>query len=155
CRLAAEARRAAARRRAREQEAARARTPEEPGPGLRELCAALDEELHRLPDRYRAPLVLCHLEGRTRDQAARELGCSVRTLDRRLARGRDLLRARLLGRGLTLSAALLAAGLSRSAANASGRAEATAAAARDFVCGRGSGSAAALAEAALRGLSLA
>jgi RNA polymerase sigma factor (sigma-70 family) len=77
----------------------------------REVCAVLDEEMIRLPERYRAPFLLCHVEGRTRDQAARELGWSLRSLERRLARGRELLRARLSRRGITLSAALLAAGL--------------------------------------------
>src|SRR5438132_4837474 len=46
----------------------------------RELLAALDEELTRLPDKYRAPLVLCYLEGATRDQAASQLGCPLGTL---------------------------------------------------------------------------
>src|SRR5205085_11783067 len=66
----------------------------------------LDDELARLSDRYRAPLVLCYLEGRTQDEAARQLGWSVSTLRRRLAQGRRLLEARLRGRGVTLSAAL-------------------------------------------------
>jgi RNA polymerase sigma factor (sigma-70 family) len=66
----------------------------------RELGQALDEELHRLPERYRAPLVLCCLQGWTQDEAARELGWSKGTLRRRLTRGRVLLMARLSGRGL-------------------------------------------------------
>jgi RNA polymerase sigma factor (sigma-70 family) len=84
-------------------------------PGLeaawRELSALLDGEVQALPEKYRAPLVLCYLEGRTRDQAARQLGWSLRTLDRRLAQGKDLLRGRLTRRGVALSAALLSAGL--------------------------------------------
>jgi RNA polymerase sigma factor (sigma-70 family) len=79
----------------------------------KEVLGILDHELGRLPDRYRAPLVLCHLEGRTQDEAARQLGWSLNTLRRRLAQGRRLLEARLRGRGVTLSAALaglLAAG---------------------------------------------
>jgi RNA polymerase sigma factor (sigma-70 family) len=76
----------------------------------RELLAVLDEELTRLPRRLRAPLVLCHLEGRTRDEAARELGWSLGTLKRRLDEGRGILRARLERRGLALPAALLALG---------------------------------------------
>jgi RNA polymerase sigma factor (sigma-70 family) len=51
----------------------------------RELCAAVDEELTRLPERYRAGIVLCCLEGRTRDEAARQLGWSSRVLKRRTA----------------------------------------------------------------------
>src|SRR5436190_577044 len=62
-----------------------------------------------------APPVLCYLESRTRDEAARQLGWSLRTLERRLEQGRKLLRARLQRRGVTLSAALLAAALGRSA----------------------------------------
>src|SRR5262249_27045717 len=58
----------------------------------REAQAVLDEELARLPERLRAPLVLCHLEGATRDEAARQLGCSLATLKRRLHKGREPLR---------------------------------------------------------------
>jgi RNA polymerase sigma factor (sigma-70 family) len=86
-----------------------------PEPAWRELAAVLDEELHCLPGECRSALLLCYLEGLTRDQAARQLGWSLRTLDRRLERGRELLRTRLIGRGLTLSAALLGTVLVRSA----------------------------------------
>ncbi|HEY7307783.1 MAG TPA: sigma-70 family RNA polymerase sigma factor [Gemmataceae bacterium] len=82
----------------------------------RELYGMLDEELHRLPQRYRQPLLLCYLEGRTRDQAARQLDWSLWTLHRRLERRLRLLRARLTRRGLTLSSALLAAGVSQQTA---------------------------------------
>lgn len=71
-----------------------------------ELRQGLDEELSRLPERYRGPLLLCHLQGQTQDEAARALGWSKGTLRRRLARGRDLLKARLLGRGLTPASGL-------------------------------------------------
>jgi RNA polymerase sigma factor (sigma-70 family) len=81
----------------------------------REVCAAVDTELTRLPEKYRAPLVLCYLEGMTRDEAARHLGCPAATLRGRLARGRRLLRGQLTRRGLALSVALLAAGLARGA----------------------------------------
>jgi RNA polymerase sigma factor (sigma-70 family) len=77
----------------------------------RELETALDEELKELPDRLRAPLVLCYLEGQTQDEAARRLGWSKATLRRRLERGRELLRARLLRRGVSLSLGLLTAAL--------------------------------------------
>src|SRR5207248_8680290 len=77
----------------------------------RELLALLDEELQRLPDVYREPLVLCYLEGRTCDEAAREFGCSLGTMKRRLERAREALRARLTARGVALPAALLAAAL--------------------------------------------
>jgi WD40 repeat protein len=58
------------------------------------------------------PLVLCYLEGKTQDEAAQELRLSLRTIKRRLHRGRQLLRNRLTRRGLALSTALLATGLS-------------------------------------------
>jgi RNA polymerase sigma factor (sigma-70 family) len=74
--------------------------------GWREALGVLDEELRQLPDRLRRPLVLCYLQGRTRDEAARELAWSVGTLRRRLERGRRLLHARLSRRGVTLSAGL-------------------------------------------------
>ena len=77
----------------------------------RELLAVLDEELQRLPERLRSPLVLCYLQGSTRDEAARQLGWSLATLKRRLEEGRESLRCRLARRGLTLPAALLVAGL--------------------------------------------
>ena len=79
-RVAAEAKRASQRRKARERHPG---TPPQPSPGQeaarRELSAVLEEELYRLPERWRGPLVLCCLEGKTRDEAARLLGCSLRT----------------------------------------------------------------------------
>jgi RNA polymerase sigma factor (sigma-70 family) len=72
----------------------------------KEILNILDHELGQLSDRYRAPLVLCYLEGRTQDEAARQLGWSLRTLRRRLAQGRQLLEARLRGRGVTLTTVL-------------------------------------------------
>jgi RNA polymerase sigma factor (sigma-70 family) len=83
-----------------------------------DVRVALDEELARLPERFQAPLVLCYLEGMTRDEAARELGWSVGTLRGRLERGRELLRSRLTRRGLALSAALLGAALTHEASAA-------------------------------------
>jgi RNA polymerase sigma factor (sigma-70 family) len=84
----------------------------------RELCAVLDEELNRLPEKQRAPLHLCYLEGLTQDEAARQLGWSRGTLKRRLERGRALLRSRLTARGLSLSAGLLAVGMGHGTARA-------------------------------------
>src|SRR5262245_55972 len=81
----------------------------------RELLAVLDAELQQLPERYRSPLVLCYLEGQTCDQAAGQLGWSLRTLKRRLSGGKKLLRARLARRGVAVSAAMLAAALGRDA----------------------------------------
>jgi RNA polymerase sigma factor (sigma-70 family) len=72
----------------------------------RELLAAFDEELARLPDKYREPLILCHLEGQTQEATARQLGLSLSTVRRRLERGRQRLHMRLTRRGLALPAAL-------------------------------------------------
>jgi RNA polymerase sigma factor (sigma-70 family) len=73
-----------------------------------EVRAALDEELARLPDGLRAPLLLCYYEGRTQDEAAAELGWTARAVKARVARGRAVLRARLTRRGIELPAALAA-----------------------------------------------
>src|SRR5262249_31695606 len=72
-----------------------------------DLRLVLDEELSRLPEKYRAPLLLCCLAGRTRDEAAEQLGWTLGSLKMRLERGRQLLRERLARRGLTASAWLL------------------------------------------------
>lgn len=85
---------------------------------VREAQAILDEELARLPEKYRAPLLLCCLEGRTRDEAARQLGWSAKLVKSRLEQGRDRLRSRLTRRGLTLPAALMATLLTEEAAPA-------------------------------------
>jgi RNA polymerase sigma factor (sigma-70 family) len=77
----------------------------------RELQSLLDGELRALPARYRGPLVLCYLEGRTRDEAARQLGVSVAAVKGRLERGRDMLRDRLTRRGCCLGVGLTAAAL--------------------------------------------
>lgn len=67
--------------------------------GWRELWQTLDQELNRLSEHLRVPLVLCYLEGLTRDEAAERQGCSLSTLKRRLEQGRRLLRNRLQARG--------------------------------------------------------
>ena len=76
----------------------------------------LDEELTRLQEKHRIPLILCYLEGKTRDEAAQQLGWSIRTLKRRLQEGRKLLAQRLSRRGISLGVAALTAGLLQNAA---------------------------------------
>jgi RNA polymerase sigma factor (sigma-70 family) len=105
-RVAAKARSAALRRSSAERKAgevARAAADASPPEPWRELY----DELERLPEKYRAPLVLFYLEGLTYEQAALRLGCPVRTVQTRLARGRQRLRGRLERRGLAPSAATL------------------------------------------------
>jgi RNA polymerase sigma factor (sigma-70 family) len=85
------------------------RTPDDPG--WRELRGVLDEELARLPEKYRAPVVLCYLEELTNVEAARRLRCPPGTVKTRLAHARRLLAARLTARGLGLGAGLVAAGV--------------------------------------------
>jgi RNA polymerase sigma factor (sigma-70 family) len=117
--LALKARTAAARRARREGSAA-PRSPANPLAEItgQELLAVLDEELLKLPGPLRAPLVLCYLEGATRDEAAQRLGCPLPTLKKRLERGRERLSGALARRGLGLSAVLLAVLLDRQAAGA-------------------------------------
>jgi len=85
---------------------------------VRELRTVLDEELLHLPDKFRYPLVLCYLEGQTRDEAAKQLGCPLETLKSRLERGRALLHERLQRRHLGLPAAFLALLIPEGAAQA-------------------------------------
>jgi RNA polymerase sigma factor (sigma-70 family) len=107
-RLALRAKTNAARRRRHEEQMVAAPFTQDPAAGLtwRELRVILDEELARLPDKYRAPLLLCYYEGLTQDEAAKRLGWTARAVKDRLERGRNRLDARLTRRGLTLSAAL-------------------------------------------------
>jgi RNA polymerase sigma factor (sigma-70 family) len=83
-----------------------------------EALHILDEELDRLPAHYRAPLVLCYLEGKTQDEAAHQLGWTLGAFRGRLERGRDRLRQRLTRRGITLPAALLGVVVTSSASTA-------------------------------------
>ena len=72
-----------------------------------DLGPVLHQELYRLPESYRSPVVLCYLEGRTNREAAALLRLPVGTVKGRLSRARELLHARLTRRGLALSAAIL------------------------------------------------
>ncbi|MGP0064766.1 MAG: RNA polymerase sigma factor [Isosphaeraceae bacterium] len=78
-----------------------------------ELRPVLHEEINRLPDKYRIPVILSYLEGKTNEEVAEQLRWPLGTVKGRLSRARDLLRSRLTRRGLALSAAFLLTTLSR------------------------------------------
>jgi RNA polymerase sigma factor (sigma-70 family) len=118
-RTAMKARTMNARRRAREGRAGVKPTAETPTEdGWEELLPVLDEELNGLPDRYRVPVVLCDLEGKSRKEVARLLGLREGTLSWRLAHARKLLAGRLARYGLAVSGGALAAALSGKTASA-------------------------------------
>jgi RNA polymerase sigma factor (sigma-70 family) len=161
-RTALRARAVAGRRRAREKQVAampeaEAKGEADPGGDLRPV---LDRELSRLPDKYRVPVVLCYLEGRTLRDVARQLGVPAGTLSGRLTAARELLARRLARSGLALSAGALTAALSEGAASAGippplvalTVEAATAAAAGKLAAGGASARAAALAEGVVRAM---
>ncbi len=88
-------------------------------PDWDELLKLLDEELERLPDNLRVPVIECFYREKTQDEAAKELGWSLSTLRRRLEDAKVILRARLTNRGATLGAALIAGSFFASTATAS------------------------------------
>lgn len=103
-RLALSARTKRMRRQEREWQAAETRPTETPTTAAwSELEETLHEALAQLPEKYRTPLVCCYLEGRTQEEAARQLGTPLGTVRSWLARGREMLRKRLLRRGISLS----------------------------------------------------
>jgi RNA polymerase sigma factor (sigma-70 family) len=127
-------------------------------PTWADLRGVLDDELRRLPVKYRAPLLLCYLEGKSNEEAAQQLGWPAGTVKSRLSRGRDLLRERLTRRGLALSAPALVAMLGRDAVAAvpASLADSAIKAAQLVAAGQAvgglTGSAAALAQGALRAM---
>jgi RNA polymerase sigma factor (sigma-70 family) len=142
-----------------EQEAAAMPAREVPDDsGRAELAAVVHEEVSRLPDKYRRPVILCCLQGKTYGEAARLLGWPEGTVSGRLARARELLQRRLTRRGLAVSGAGLAfalvpaTGLAAPAALVSRTIQASLA----FAAGPGeiAGPAAALAEGVIRTMSL-
>jgi RNA polymerase sigma factor (sigma-70 family) len=156
-RIATKSRADAARRRARDRIGAEMAARRTDGPDRAESWPELYEELDRLPEKYREPLVLCYLTGLTYEQAAGRLQCPVRTVQTRLIRGRERLRGKLIRRGLAPMAAWLAAGVAADAARAAVPAalmEVTARSALSFAAGRAAGvaspSALSLAEGALK-----
>jgi len=106
------ARSAAGRRAVHERQVADMPEPSALPPDAGDWRPVLDCELHGLPEKYRVPIVLCDLEGKGHEEAARQLGWPVGTLSGRLSRARQLLGKRLLRRGVSLSAGALAATLS-------------------------------------------
>lgn len=133
-RVAAKARAGAIRRRDRERRGAEMRAEAAVGPEHEGPWAGLYEDVGRLPDRHRGPVVLCHLEGLTNEQAAARLGLPVRTVQRRLAEAKERLRARLIRRGLAPAVGLLGTWFAAEAAPASW-AEATIRAASGIAAG--------------------
>jgi RNA polymerase sigma factor (sigma-70 family) len=117
-RTALKARGCAARRRLKEREVAAMPRPQAPADSWTDLQPVLDQELSRLPDRYRAAVVLCDLEGKSRQEVARRLRLPEGTVSSRLARGRRLLAKRLARHGVALSAGALAVLLAREASAA-------------------------------------
>lgn len=119
-RTAQNAKRLRARRQIREQQV-------EPMPELtavaakdaQEIMPYVDEELSRLPEKYRLAIVLCDLEGNSQPEAARKVGCPLGTMSGWLTRGREMLRKRLIRRGLSVSSGMLVMALSQQAASAS------------------------------------
>jgi RNA polymerase sigma factor (sigma-70 family) len=84
-----------------------------------DLQALLDQELNRLPEQYRVPIILCDLEGKTRKEAAEQLGCPEGSLSSRLSRARVMLAKRLVRHGLAVSGGSLAAVVTQNLASAS------------------------------------
>lgn len=122
CRVAARARVDAARRRSAEERAAlrvveAVDSPRVDEPGEMGFGPIVQEEVRRLPEKYRAVVVLCYWQGLTHEQAAAQLGCPLGTVRSRMARARNLLRRRLIRRGMAPLGGVVAAGLDRASAS--------------------------------------
>lgn len=99
-RVAVRAKRTAARRSAREVDGVESLAVLVPPKQDNDLTVILDEEIGRLPEKYRAAVILCDLQGLSQEEAARQLGCAVGTVKSRLSRGRERLHSRLIRRGV-------------------------------------------------------
>src|SRR5262245_19369202 len=161
-RVALRARRDAARRQARERQA-RAMAPTKQcvsEQAWNDLQAALTAEVERLPAKYKAPFVLCHLEGKSMAEAAQQLGWKAGTVSGRLTQARKLLEKGLARQGVALATALTAAAITQSTVSAAvpaPLAEASAKAALRIAAGQGpagviSARAAALAQGVLKAM---
>jgi RNA polymerase sigma factor (sigma-70 family) len=118
-RLAVQAKGQRVRRQAHERQAGTMRHKQTNRQGAwQELEETLDQALAQLPAKYREAVVLCSLEGKTQEEASRQVGCPLGTVRSRLARGRELLRKQLAARGVTLSAGALATILAAGTASA-------------------------------------
>ena len=138
-RVAVRAKTAAVRRGLREGQATEMKATPIPDPIRREEIEALHEEVDRLAEKYRAPVVLCYFDGRTHAEAARLLKCPVGTVSIRLSRAREVLRDRLTRRGLAVPAVWAGAMVRSeiaSAAMPTGLAEATIKAAMNLAAGK-------------------
>jgi RNA polymerase sigma factor (sigma-70 family) len=119
CNVAHKARALAVRRRTRERQVNAMPEPSVVESAVwRDLGPLLDHELSRLPDKYRVPVVLCDLEGKSYKEAARQVGCADGTLGARLSRARAILAQRLARHGVALSTGALALAMSQNAPSA-------------------------------------
>jgi RNA polymerase sigma factor (sigma-70 family) len=152
-----------ARRQARETQVTDTPEPEAAPQDSRNVQLLLDQELNRLPEKYRIPIVLCDLQGMSHKEAARQLRCPQGTVSGRLSRARVMLAKRLARRGLELPAGLLMVILSEAGASASvtsSMVASTVRAAKQFAAGQAaaagivSAKVAALAEGVLKNMLL-